>query len=134
MKVVIEGKEYGFEWGLGALQIASDELDVSQEMILDSVFLKSREQQKTIVNLVLAGIKFWGLVQSPVVEVELTYWQLLKFASDAPQSDWDAILNDFLQSKLHGQTVLEALGLDVVEPVVEGAPVAKKKSSRLVKG
>lgn len=132
MKVTINGAEYGLQWGLGALQIASDELDVSQEMILDSLFLKSREQQKSVVNLVLAGIRNWGLCQTPQVHIELTYWQLLAFASDSEQGVWDSILDDFLKSKLHGQTILEALGLDITPEVVEGAPVAKKKSKQSV--
>ena len=127
MKVEINGIEYGFEWGLGALELASDELDVSQDMIIDSLLLKSKEQQKTVVNLVLAGIRFWGLCQTPIVPVTLTYWQLLKFASDAPQQLWDDIINDFLHSKIHGQTILEAIG---VAPVTDEQPITTKKKSR----
>lgn len=130
MKVVINGVEYGLEWGLGALELASDELDVSQDMIIDSLMLKSKEQQKTVVNLVLAAIRFWGLCQTPAVTVDLNYWQLLKFASDAPQKVWDDIINDFLHSKIHGQTILEAIG---VAPITEEQPVAKKKSKASAK-
>lgn len=131
MKVEINGVEYGFEWGLGALELASDELDVSQDMIIDSILLKSKEQQKTVVNLVLAGIRFWGLCQTPIMPVTLTYWQLLKFASDAPQKLWDDIINDFLHSKIHGQTILEAIGIN---PEVEiGVSTTKKKSKVSVK-
>lgn len=128
MKVIINDIEYGLEWGLGALELASDELDISQDMIIDSLLLKSKEQQKTVVNLVLAGIRFWGLCQTPVVPVSLTYWQLLKYASDAPQAEWDAIINDFLYSKIHGQTILEAIG---VNPEAEQVTTIAKKKSKV---
>lgn len=130
MKVTINEKEYGLQWGLGAIEIYTEAMEIAtgtslgMEEALDLAIMKNKDQFKALINLALAGFQNYAEIND--LSFDLNYRKLQAWVSDADQAEWDAVIDNFKKSRFLGRTVEEALGM---LPVAEGAGKAKKKSS-----
>lgn len=130
MKVTISEKEYGLQWGLGAIEIYTEAMEIAtgtslgMEEALDLAIMKNKDQFKALINLALAGFQNYAEIND--LSFDLNYRKLQAWVSDADQAEWDAVIDDFKKSRFLGRTVEEALGM---LPVAEGAGKPKKKSS-----
>lgn len=130
MKVTINENEYGLQWGLGAIEIYTEAMEratglsLGMEEALDLAIMKNKDQFKALINLALAGFQNYAEVNE--LFFDLTYRKVQAWVSDAPQEEWDAVIDDFKKSKFLGRSIEEALGM---APVAEGAGKPKKKSN-----
>jgi len=122
MKLSINDKEYGLQWGMGAIEIYCDSMGCDIDG-LDKVFVINKEQPKAIVNLILAALRNWCELNDETLAVN--YRQLQAWLDEAPQDQFKSIMDDFKASKYFGRTIAEYVLGDVDD--------SPKKKSRSVK-
>lgn len=123
MQIKINDKEYGFEWGLGAIEIFCDNnnCDVSD---IDAKITSERqiEQQRAINGLFLAAIQNWCELNWE--DFDLTYRQLQVAISVMPQKRYNEIIADWKRSQYYGRTIAEYYFGEIPEETT-----SKKKSA-----
>lgn len=128
MKITINEKEYGLVWGIAAIDRYCTMMDMDIEPALDLVFKKGSGVKQTIAlaKFVSCAVDSYSIVNSLPVE-NIPYEKILvEFDNQGPVFI-QSIIQDFLASRLLGQSVSEFLGLVVETPKGDGKP--KKKSA-----
>jgi hypothetical protein len=130
MKVTINSKEYGLSWGLGALEIYCEAMDevtgdsLTIDEAVDLITMPGKFQQKALVNLALAALQNYCEIND--LSFDLTYRKLQAWISDLPQTEWDAVIKDFINSRYLGRTIAECYGWEL--PTEEVTPKKKVKT------
>src|SRR5258708_7800241 len=106
MKLTINGKEYGLQWGLGAIELYLDKMDCDLTG-LELITTLNKYQPKAILTLVLSALQNYADIHNTPMDV--TYSQLQVWTDDVPQKDFDAIIDDWKASKYFGKTIAEHL-------------------------
>lgn len=121
MKLEIKGKSYPLIWGMGCLEIFCDAMSCDLEDI-DKALNPNRDQNKYLINLILAALKNGSEVESAYDNFEVSYRDMQRFLDDAPDTTLSKILEDFKASKYLGKTIAEYLFDEVaeVDPAVKG--------------
>jgi hypothetical protein len=129
MKITINEKEYGLVWGLAAIDRYCTLVDMEVEPAFDLVFKGSGiKQSVALAKFVSCAIESYSLLNHS--DADVSYEQILSEFDTQGISLIQAILSDFLQSKLLGQTVSEFLGL-VVEETNKVPGKTKKKQAQV---
>lgn len=123
MKITINDKEYGLQWGMGAIEIYCDKMNCDMDG-LDKITSPGRDQIKAIVTLILSGLTNYSEINETALDV--SYKQLQVWLDEAPQDQYRAILEDWKASKYFGRTISEYL----FGTAPETTDVAVKKKSR----
>lgn len=123
MKLLINDKEYGLQWGMGAIELYCDAMDCDVDG-LDMVTTVGRNQNRAIVTLILASIQNYSELNGTIFDI--TYRQLQAWLDEAPQETFKSIMEDFKASKYLGKTVAEY----IFGTIPQDAPVKKKSGSR----
>lgn len=121
MKLTINDKEYGLQWGMGAIEIYCDSMNCDIEGI-DMVTTQGRNQPKAIVTLILAALQNYAELNNEPFNIN--YRQLQFWLSEAKQETFKEIMEDFKASKYFGRTIAEYLFGETPDPT----PTIKKKS------
>lgn len=124
MKVTINDKEYGLQWGLGCLEIYCDKMDCGIDG-LDLAFMPNKEREKAIVTLIHAALQNYAELYE--LDFTLTIRQLQAWIDEAPQEQFEAVMDDFKASKYFGKTIAEHFGIapDTGAPKKKRQPSAK---------
>lgn len=106
MKLTINNKNYGLQWGLGAIEIYCDSVgcdisDLDQHITADRVI----DRLKAINNLSLAAMQNWCNLEK--IDFDLTYSEFQSWLSDQPQDTANNIIEDWKASKHFGKTIGE---------------------------
>lgn len=127
MKITIEGKDYGLTWGISAITRYAELVDMDLEPALDLIFKKDPFKQIIALSkFVSCAIDSYALVHGEQTGLVSPTRILTEFDERGPDFAKE-ILDDFMASKLLGQTVAEFLNL--VTTVSTEKP--KKKSQGL---
>ena len=60
MTISIKGKEYGFQWGMGAIEIYMDTMGYTVVAeALDVLVMPNKDQNRAVVVIFLAAIQNW---------------------------------------------------------------------------
>lgn len=132
MNLKINGKNYPLVWGMGCFEIFCDAMGCELEDI-DKALNPNRDQNKYLLNLILAALKNGAELESSYDPFEVTYKQLQRFLDEADKSTLSAIIEDFKASKYLGLTIAEYLYDEVAEPVEEPKKGPLKKKLNLAK-
>lgn len=126
MKILINEKEYGLVWGIAAIDRYCTLMNMEIEPALDLVFKQGSGIQQTIAlaKFVSCAIESYSVIHG--LNDEASYEKILAEFDNQGMPLIQAILADFLASKLLGQTVSEFLNL-----VVETSTKPKKKQVAL---
>lgn len=122
MKLLINNKEYGLQWGMGCFEIFQDTMDCGMDG-LDLAWMKNRDQNKYFCNLVYAAMKCYAKMPNHP-ELDVSYVELQIAIDEGDQSVLTEIEKDFLLSKYQGRTMADYLGVEYDE----GTKGFKKKS------
>lgn len=106
MKLTINGKEYGLQWGMGAIEIYCDTMNCDIDG-LDKALIAERtiDKQKALNTLVLAAIQNWCELND--IDFNLNYRTFQNWLSEQPQNTADSIINDWKASTIYGKTIGE---------------------------
>lgn len=130
MKIEINGKEYGFQWGMGAVEIYCDMMGCDVDGLGLGLMAETEiKRQKSITTLVLAAIQNWCELNS--IDFDLNYRKLQAWLSDQQQGVADTIIADWKKSMYYGKTIGEWYFGEV--PTEEAKPSQKKRKSPSVK-
>lgn len=106
MKLKINQKEYGLQWGMGAIEIFCDTMDCDIDGLEKAITSeKSIDKLKAINNLSLAAIQNWCELNN--VDFDLSYRQFQNWLSDQPQETGNSIIENWKASKIAGKTIAE---------------------------
>lgn len=106
MKLTINDKEYGLQWGMGAIIIYCDTLDCDIEGLDKAITSPTEiERVKAITTLILSAIQNWCEIPENHTDFDLTYKKLEIWLDEAPQDEYNAILANWKASKIHGKTI-----------------------------
>lgn len=129
MKITINEKEYGLVWGLSAIDRYCTMIGLEVEPAFDLVFKgQGIKQSVALAKFVSCAVESYSLLNH--TDADVSYEQILAEFDTQGIKLIQAILSDFLQSKLLGQTVSEFLGL-VVEETNKVAGKPKKKQEQV---
>lgn len=125
MKIKIDGKEYGLTWGVSAITRYAEMVDMELEPALDIIFKKDDAFKQIIAlsKFVSCAIDSYALVHGEETGQVPPTKILAEFDEQGPDFA-KTILDDFMTSKLLGQTVAEFLDL-----VTSAIPEKTKKKS-----
>lgn len=126
MKLTINNKEYPLIWGMGCFELFCDAMSCELEDI-DKALNPSPEQNKYLVNLILAAVKNGAEIESAYEPFSVSYKQLQRFLDESPKTTLAEIMEDFKASKYLGQTIAEYLYDEVAEPEEEALKKGKPK-------
>lgn len=127
MKLTINGKEYGLQWGMGAIEIFCDTMDCDVDGLEKAISSeRAIDKLKAINTLSLAAIQNWCELND--VDFDLNYRQFQNWLSDQPQDIGNNIIADWKASRIAGKTIGEYY-FGELPPDSE----LKKKKSRLEK-
>lgn len=106
MKLTINGKEYGLQWGLGAIEIYCDTMNCDIAG-LDQAIVSERliDKLKAINTLTLAAIQNWCELKD--IDFDLNYRSFQSWVSEQPQEIANQIIDDWKASKYLGKTIGE---------------------------
>lgn len=114
MKITINEKEYGLVWGLAAIDRYCTMIGMEVEPAFDLVFKgQGIKQSVALAKFVSCAVESYSLLNH--TDNDVSYEQILAEFDTQGIKLIQAILSNFLQSKLLGQTVSEFLGLIVEE-------------------
>lgn len=106
MKLTINGKEYGLQWGLGAIEIFCDTHNCDVEGIEAAITsTRAIDKLKAINNLTLSAIQNWCELNN--IDFNLNYRQFQNWLSDQPQETGNNIIADWKRSRINGKTIGE---------------------------
>jgi hypothetical protein len=129
MKITINEKEYGLVWGLAAIDRYCTMIGLEVEPAFDLVFKgQGIKQSVALAKFVSCAVESYSLLNH--TDNDVSYEQILAEFDTQGIKLIQAILSDFLQSKLLGQTVSEFLGL-VVEETNKVPGKTKKKQEQV---
>lgn len=126
MKVNINDKDYGLQWGLGCLEIYCDRMDCDISG-LDLAFIPNKEREKAMVMLIYAAMQNYAELHE--IDFTLTIRQLQAWIDEAPQEICNAIWDDFKMSKYFGKTIAEHFGIAPAGGEVKKKRQPSRKSS-----
>lgn len=121
MNLTINNKEYGLQWGMGAIELYCDAMNCDIDGI-DMVTTVCREQPKAIVTLILSALRNYAELHNQTLDV--SYRQLQVWLDESEQKTFNEIMENFKNSKYFGKTIAEYLFGQVADPT----PSLKKKS------
>jgi len=130
MKITINEKEYGIIWGIAAIDRYCTLMDMEIEPAFDLLFKdeeKGIKQTIALAKFVSCAIESYSVVHG--ISDEASYEKILVEFDNQGLPLIQAILTDFLNSRLMGQTVSEFLNLVTV--VEEGSPKKKATARKL---
>ena len=131
MQLEINGSKWQLSWGMGALEDLCDELGLSlQDIELELMTNETR----TINKLTYCALKNGADLND--TSLDFSYKFFLNWLDNAPQSTGKEIMDEYMKSKLLGQTMQDRFNeiierLNANEP--ESAEPLKKKNTRSVK-
>lgn len=126
MKLTINGKEYGLQWGMGALEIYMDTMGFTAVAdALDTVMMPNKDQDRATLNLFMGALQNYAEINE--LPFDLTYRKLQAWLDESDEGTVQAISKDFFQSKYLGRTMYDHFGI-VETPSTE--PEKKKVNSR----
>lgn len=108
MTIKINGKEYGLQWGLGAIELYCDQMncDVDDlELAIGSP--KSIDRTKAICLLTTCAIQNWCELNG--VTFDITYRKFQDWLTEQPQETANNIIEDWKKSMYFGKTIGEHL-------------------------
>lgn len=106
MKIKINDREYGLQWGMGAIEIYLERMDCDIDG-LELITTPGKQQLKAIVILIMAALQNYAeLYNEPF---DISYRQLQATLTDLPQTEYDAIIEDWKASKYFGKTISQYL-------------------------
>jgi hypothetical protein len=108
MKITINGKEYGLQWGLGAIELYCDHVgcDVDDlELAIGSS--KSIDRTKAICTLTTCAIQNWCELND--ITFDVTYRKFQAWLNEQPQETANDIITDWKKSMYFGKTIGEHL-------------------------
>lgn len=130
MKIEINGKEYGLQWGLGAVEIYCDNMGCDVDGLDKAIASEKQiERQKAITTLILAAIQ--NECELNGQPFDINYRQLQKWLTDAPQDTFNNIIEDWKKSMYYGKTIGEWYFGEVSTETSQ--PAQKKRKSASVK-
>lgn len=122
MKLKIKGKEYNLNFGLGAFEIAGDELDMSPDEVLVEI-----GNSKIFNRLVYSAIKNALLLEDEYAEMPFNYYTFLDEISNAPQEVNEIITKAFFKTKRNGKTFGELYGIEIPQEAENKKKATKKQ-------
>lgn len=124
MKLEINGKNYNLNFGLGAFELASDELNMTPDEVLSEL-----GNSKVFNRLVYSAIKNALLLEDEYAEVPFNYFKFLDEISQKPQEINEEIQKAFWATARNGKTFAEWFGIDLpTETEVKKKGTRKKQS------
>lgn len=140
MKLEIKGKEYGFCWGLGAFEIASEIFEVNADSFLyDSLFYTVTDDKVDYKNpirvrqeTVFSSIVNW--CEDNEEKVQFTYKQFVNVYNNLSSEQHLQLVSEFKKSIYLGKLVEELLN-EALAKITEPTPKepVKKKQTRTSK-
>ncbi len=121
MKIAINDKEYGLQWGMGCIEMYCDAMDCDIDGI-DKIYLPNRHQGKALTTLIFSAMKNYAELNNSVLDV--SYRQLQAWIDEADQDLFKSIMDDWNHSKYLGKTIAEYF----LASIAEEEQVSKKKS------
>src|ERR1700745_3901055 len=111
MKITINEKEYGLVWGIAAIDRYCTLVDLDIEAAFNLLASKEPGFKQTIAlaKFVTCAVESYSIIHGLTDEV--TYEKVLVEFDNQGQPLIDAIMDDFLKSKLMGKTISEFLGI-----------------------
>lgn len=128
MRITVNNNDYLLQWGMGAILQYCDDMDCDLDG-LGLVEQTGKEGQKALFCLVMAALKNGCKFENKACDINEAH--LMAAIDNMPQEDFQAILNDFIDSKYQGKTIRQHLYGDV--PVVAAENKKKAKTPKLVK-
>lgn len=129
MKLSINKKDYGLQWGMGAIRLFCDKMDCEfeqgLEMILGGGTYTVLQRTKAVSTMVLCAIENYCRLNDETFDV--TFFQIEDYRDNTSQEKFKLIMDDFTSSMILGNTISSYLGI-VPE---ENKEVSKKKSRSL---
>ena len=126
MILTVKSKSYPLVWGMGAFEIFCDAMSCDLEDI-DKALNPNREQNRYLVNLILAAMKNGAELESAYEPFDVSYKELQLFLDNAPDTTLPEIMVDFKASKYLGKTIAEYLYDEVAETDVKDKGKKKLK-------
>jgi hypothetical protein len=124
MKIKINDKEYGLNWGFGAIRIACDLLDCDYEKMIEMVLgvgdYKVLERSKAISTFILAAIQNYANINN--TDSDVSFYQVEAWRDTLEPGDQIKLNEDILKSHIMGKTYGSYLGIST------DATASKKKS------
>jgi hypothetical protein len=133
MKLLINEKEYGLSWGMGAIRRYCAIMDCDIDG-LDKAILSDREvdRQFAITVLIFSALQNWCAIED--VEFNLSIPKLEDWLSNTDQKTFDAIMRSWKDSKYFDKTIGQYyFGEGPAEQTELQAKTSKKKSRPSVK-
>lgn len=129
MEISINGEKYGLLWGLAAIDRFCNLVELSLEDALNFVFAGDGKSQ---LSQTIALSKFISCAIDSYAKVNKTkggvdYEAILVEFDNQGITLVEAVLDDFLHSKILGQNVSDYLGLTI--PKADDIPTKKKRPS-----
>lgn len=106
MRITVNNNDYLLQWGMGAILQYCDDMDCDLEG-LGMVEQQGKVGQKALVCLIMAAIKNGCKLEGKPCDINEAH--LMATISEMDQGDFDAIVNDFIDSKYQGKTIRERL-------------------------
>jgi hypothetical protein len=135
MEISIKDKQYGLLWGLAAIDRFCNTVQLELEDALNLIFKDTTGNPNQAIAQTIALSKFTVCAIDSYAKVNgtedgATSEQILQEFDEKGVPLITAILEDFMQSKILGQSVSDYLGVTVVATT---DPAIKKKGSRPAK-
>lgn len=129
LKVKIQDKEYGFQFGTGAFEICCDNLGVDIHELQIQIL---NGNSKALNSLAFAAIQNWCELQSPEVSVDFTYRQYQLWLDEADHATGLAIVDAYKKSMYEGKTMQERYDevIAAANGVEEEQPKKKSRSRK----
>jgi hypothetical protein len=102
MKINIGGKERGLQFGLGAIEIYCETM-FCDLLGLDMIGKFGMEQARAIGTLIYAALANYADLNDEPIDFNVRKVQ--SWIDDLPQSDFEAIMEDFRKSKFLGKSL-----------------------------
>lgn len=129
MKLKINDKEYPLQWGMGAIEMWCDTLNLDLTDLDTMILAPGPDYIKQITTLIHCALKNGAEIESIHDDFEISYRRLQRILDEMPQEQYNAILEDFRNSKYLGRTISEMFQIEVAEETPT-PPVKKKRQSR----
>lgn len=108
MTITINDREYGLQWGLGAIELFCDQMNCDVDDIDLAVgSAKAIERMKAICVLTTCAMQNWCELNG--LPFDLTYRQFQVWITEQPQETANNIIEDWKKSMYFGKTIGEHL-------------------------
>lgn len=112
MQITIKGKNYGFNWGFGAILMASDVFEKDADYLFNYSLLYGHDEngeldinKPTFVSHEVAFGAIINWCHMNDVEVDFSYYQFINTYNDLDEDELKDIAKSYYKSKYNGRVV-----------------------------